>query len=905
MSARRREESVRLQYWQGQRVTARDLRTLLDREEAHRAAHNRALHQSFGVSFGLEVTSRDVDVQVACGLAYDCTGRELVLQQTRTLALPRSDRGLLFLVLLRRDDQAGREAVESATELRWIPAARFGVRCGVPLARVSWDAQANRYRDAADGVAKLRAFQAPKSRALARLRMAAGTVESRRISWELLPNTAGLQVRVDTRAAGFFSERVHYRACLLWAQPNRSFAPPFEAVTQASSTGFTFRLLLPRTGGVALDPSEGVGFVAALDHAKRSITLQTAMFQGDDALIEGDVIARLTPQIDQAWPLQSITGDVLEPRDIPGPAPFAEGDLIVAANRPRQLIVTARDSLVLAEFEGDLSATQPAQPILIGESASGKVAVALIAAKHAGKLWLDTTLTTLAIGQKLVALGADRVVTSVDGQPLTFEPPYKHKKNVTVMVVRTKDATGASVEDLRKETVSIITGVSSGVPTFDPPLPVMQGESYAFSTFADTAPSATKVEAPEPLGLEVSDTAQIAVGDLVRLTHGSLLAFVVSVEEERRRVILDAPLELEGTTLEVADLGERSTVEMSFGDGWVWLGSPALVLRPGMDLIVVGSASTSAQKVDFVFPPYARIDNPQIQRGDVIVVPRFARRSNVVSQTGTRLEVEDASVFTRGEFVALGTGGADLAPLSCTVIAEIDGNTLQLLTALPETAGKQLTAITARAAAVVRRRDADGIQVTRPSIFRAGDLLGRFTNWRDASVATRLHRNGGVYSVEAWLDGLLPDDAVGFAAISNGQSTLRLRRENQASLGQALRLSGPSVQTNELVTRDVLVSDVEGKRASLSELAGAPFSLRPEQLSVVDQHAQRLPERFAAYALEQGVRLAWFGVQLPAVQDDTSASRTCLLQHPQPCACCEASSSASSFPAITQPGCCK
>ena len=80
-------EMQRLKYWQGQKLLSRDFRDQTSYEAQLRWWHNRALHNAYGVSYGFAVTLLDTRVRIDCGVAYDCYGRELVLQQPRELAL--------------------------------------------------------------------------------------------------------------------------------------------------------------------------------------------------------------------------------------------------------------------------------------------------------------------------------------------------------------------------------------------------------------------------------------------------------------------------------------------------------------------------------------------------------------------------------------------------------------------------------------------------------------------------------------------------------------------------------------------------------------------------------------------------------------------------------------------------
>ena len=86
-------ELERLRYWQGQKLGNKDFRAQALIEAQLRSWHNRALHNAFGISLGLKVTRvPDTDVftavSVARGVAYDCYGRELLLQTARDIPLP-------------------------------------------------------------------------------------------------------------------------------------------------------------------------------------------------------------------------------------------------------------------------------------------------------------------------------------------------------------------------------------------------------------------------------------------------------------------------------------------------------------------------------------------------------------------------------------------------------------------------------------------------------------------------------------------------------------------------------------------------------------------------------------------------------------------------------------------------
>jgi hypothetical protein len=267
-------EIERLRYWQGQQLRSRDFRDQMMIEAQLRWWHNRALHHAYGVRYGLAVSRVDaagalVAVRVDCGVAYDCFGRELILQAAREIPLPTpGSKPAILTLLIRYKDTAefpakrdvsgacapcGRALSLERPEFLWKPAHLVEVVDGVALAQVSDDGQGFDLREN---------FSAPLSRPLARPRIASGATVPEGTAWEkwservsdanrnLSEVAVGYQVTVDTSAAGF-TETPCYFAWLegtLWetGRSNLEFFPtPFAHIDQASLKQFRFRLWLP------------------------------------------------------------------------------------------------------------------------------------------------------------------------------------------------------------------------------------------------------------------------------------------------------------------------------------------------------------------------------------------------------------------------------------------------------------------------------------------------------------------------------------------------------------------------------------------------------------------------------------------------------------------------------------
>ena len=151
-------ELQRLKYWQGQKLLSRDFRDQTSYEAQLRWWHNRALHNAYGVSYGFAVTLiDDTHVSVDCGVAYDCYGRELILQTPRELTLPDPTADFVSVTLVASYDTgdssisrkellmgaAGCSSTGIAPLLQWRPSSTFKFTDGVALAEISYEPSAH------------------------------------------------------------------------------------------------------------------------------------------------------------------------------------------------------------------------------------------------------------------------------------------------------------------------------------------------------------------------------------------------------------------------------------------------------------------------------------------------------------------------------------------------------------------------------------------------------------------------------------------------------------------------------------------------------------------------------------------------------------------------------------------
>jgi hypothetical protein len=150
-------EMQRLKYWQGQKLLSRDFRDQTSYEAQLRWWHNRALHNAYGVSYGFAVTLVDTRVRIDCGVAYDCYGRELILQAPRELELPEPGNDFASMILVASFD-TGDRSISSKEMLMgasgcssrsigpwiyWKPSADFHFTEGIALAEISYEPSAH------------------------------------------------------------------------------------------------------------------------------------------------------------------------------------------------------------------------------------------------------------------------------------------------------------------------------------------------------------------------------------------------------------------------------------------------------------------------------------------------------------------------------------------------------------------------------------------------------------------------------------------------------------------------------------------------------------------------------------------------------------------------------------------
>jgi hypothetical protein len=277
-------ELYRQQYRQGQILRSRDLSKQVEDEEQLRWWHNRAVHHAYGIAYGCEAKTKSGPpdmIVVNAGLAYDSFGRPLWFNSAVTVLVPvdlRNQEGtyVLFICQTQKDERAGghrsdgawcgetKESGVSTVEFKWKPAREFAIRDGVAIGTVDLGPSGTIHEPVHAGGYRARSDRKPY--------LINGQTILGQTAWQVWkePLSArftrrqfiawGVQVKIDTRAAGFTGEPMYVAQTAPFVGPFTSY------VTSVSEVGFTFRIAIEHNVSELgfLESAEGVEWLSRL-----------------------------------------------------------------------------------------------------------------------------------------------------------------------------------------------------------------------------------------------------------------------------------------------------------------------------------------------------------------------------------------------------------------------------------------------------------------------------------------------------------------------------------------------------------------------------------------------------------------------------------------------------------------
>jgi hypothetical protein len=270
MSSFQRRDLERLRHYKGEMLSSRDLRDQMAINDQLRWWHARAAHGAYGVAAGYEVdvvasTATTLTVKVhrnkenedGLGVAYDCYGRELIMNRKEVLLTREFAAKPLTLVVQRRDVRslqgAGRIAGACLTDapglindciaFDWVDGHEIGPADGVPIAYIDGFAQKVNSALPSQGISRLPIVERHETE-LGNPKWEAWEVGA----GKTVKTFVGIEVYVDT-TIGRFTERPCYFA---WLR-QKGTAPSQELtivafdsshIEEPSATGFRFGVIL-------------------------------------------------------------------------------------------------------------------------------------------------------------------------------------------------------------------------------------------------------------------------------------------------------------------------------------------------------------------------------------------------------------------------------------------------------------------------------------------------------------------------------------------------------------------------------------------------------------------------------------------------------------------------------------
>jgi hypothetical protein len=830
-------ELERVRYWQGQLLASADLNTQLRVDQELRRLHNRLLHQPYGIAIGLELeldeTAKlklddDDNVTVNCGLAYDCAGRELILQTSRAIALPDEFPSTLVIT---RDETA-----PDGIALRWKPAAQLNPNSEIAITTLT----AGPPNPTVDP-----AFRQIVSRPLARPRLATGQTipgETTWQPWTIGDIEVGVKVEIDTSAAGF-TRVPHYFAEVIPGSPTEDFIPAwFASIDNPSTEGFTFQLMLRRITRESLSIADPKSQIAQAPTLSPTLQLDAA-----NSFAEDDLVARLLPLAQDASIIKVLNNKIAT-LDKPL-IPFAGNKLIAFGNTRREAIVKALSASasffevtvaqpdlfaqgdIVVKTNGNVQTTRPSHVVTIDDE---------------GTLELAPPLTGLVAGDTLAAVKPGSVVDDL-GDGLTIKVQDSNLfSTADVVVLRTASAENsppAKIVEKKADNVLVLSNTITGL---------QKGDPLGFAREGSRVDQVT--DNSNEVTITLDTVAPFRDHDVVAKNHpnGSFSAPVlvrrVFTTVNKIRLSTSIASLAENDTIVAADFTTRATV--------VTVSSPTTITVANAALFPIGSY---VAKVDDRFNASlpvqvsnatgqtltltAAIDG--LNPGDVIALCAFPVAVKVVDaiRADGGIEVTPAGLLRNGDLITAPTAAGEKTALS--FITSVSGNVINLIKPFPHLAANdRLSVVSIRGAMpATHQSDANKMEVDQPARLRVGDFLADITSWRQVQDAAKVQAvNGNEIQLDVPLDGSLLNDVVGLASIGTQRFRLfnfsitfiKLRLDkslvlvpgNEVLLIGFDRLTGLTHNLSAGVTQFVPLT----KTVAMTVFNAPPFVFRPEDI---------------------------------------------------------------------------
>jgi hypothetical protein len=877
MPTRARPDLERFQYWQGQTLASRDFTSQLAVDAELRAWHARSLHRAAGIAWGFDVSeplggggggdvSADTHITVKCGVAYDCEGRELVLQSERSLKVPTlgDARQLTLFVRLAADhcgchdhgaggapdpfcrggsggsasggaSTGSGHALQDALTFSWESRDVPTNHRGIPLARLI----------AADagGLAHDPDFRAPHTRALARPRLATGETVHGNTPWEpwreaIIDVTGGVrelivgvQTRVDTSAAGFTAAPCYFAtleggtSSLL----DDEFAPAFfTSIADPSADGFTFRLLMQGLARRRLIVAAGWSRVTDLSLSAGAPTKLTVNTAG--AFRAGDTVARVSPRSRLGVGLTDVDdAEITLAEPIAG---LKAGMTLAVAYPPATARVTqvSEQELATAVDVDDVANAEAGDLIVRIADEAAQLKTAAIEAINGNTFTLTSSIQGLADGDELgSARPADAVLVS----------KATTKNKVMTVVLAKPDA--AAKDDI------ILRLSKTGVP---------------LATFVKEVTDAGTVLTAPIKGLKKGDSiAVVTRRHMVSAVAQVTRAMQVDVDHPElfRKGDVVARLAADGTT------SAPSTIENISGG--------RLGLTPAIPDLVKNDLLLRAE--------------PRSSK-----LPYTATVVSAIEQGGrTFVGVDRVTGAAAGDVIGDVTPGASVSSRALWSV-ESAGVTTLVLDAIGTglAAGDVIGSIAFADAVVVESFDQaepEVITLTEERDPRPDALIGPLAHFVETSTTSIvLVVAGDQVTLDRPLPELKVGELVGPASLTPQQPRIRLESLEDVRPGQQISVTAHDLNRGRLATALLRVANIDPTLKAVVLTPVQPsitHRFRPETMLAAVTYNANFAAGFAAFARRQGLYVGWLGCQqenaapdfCPGVVPDDDAECSC------------------------------
>ena len=846
----------RVQYWQGQRLASRDLEAQTRGVAELRRLHTRAVHSAYGIAIGLDVTDNaNGTLSVACGLAYDCAGRELIVSATEIVPFPQPAIAAATLLSL------GYNLATGEAMLGWRMQGTPDSRDSVALARIL---------PTAGGPVLDADFKPIIARPLARPRLAIGRTVAGNTAWEEWDEAGtavGVQTTIDTSASGF-TTTPNYFAEAVSDNPPADFVPAwFTSIADPSASGFTLKLFMrgiTREPFAIVDPKTQVS-ATPMPGTKLSLA-------AGNVISEYDLVTRLLPIVSGVSNITALSGSSAT-LDAPLDG-LTDSAQVAFGNRPRIATVTAAPTpgaKITVDGPGPFQAGNVIAKLTPTFANANPTSIAGVDGD--GGIELAAAITGLSGGDGIGVVSTNSAVIAVSASTVTVQDPGLFNVNDIVVCI------DGTIEDLPTAQITAIGGPSNAELTLSPAaLAESAGLLGLHIGVAKPAGTVKTIDLAAGGGIVSVDQPRLfKAGDLVTklLPNGGTRepVLVASVKPSAKTITLSQSIPGLGLndSIAAADYRIRATVSVVANGG-------ALVTLANTGDFPVGcfvallddslSASASATVVASagghltLSPPISGL-----QAGNVLGLCSFPVQATVqgIDSSGI-VQVDSAFGINIGDVVA----ALPVHPGVATIV-DVSGAYLKLTAPITGLAAGDMLSVITMGGVVEATPGASNTKVTLAATkrIRTGDFLGKVVGWREPgqerSIAYVESSTGTDVTLFSPLNGVMVDDTIGLASVVGSAIWVQLRLSALPVLtpGDEALLAGLDRQTGETNSfyAYVMAIDVPNEHVYLA-IEGFPgsFAIRPEDMEASVLFLSGSP---LALVQNQNLYVSWLACQTP------------------------------------------